>query len=144
MSEFDPKAFFNMNSPAAPPIAKHLGFELVDADSERGWIRVKFTPRPEFLNPMGVVQGGLLIAMLDDTMGPAIVVKSKGQIVGSSIDIATHFLRPVRLGTIYTEAEVIRMGRSVAFMEGKLFDEKDRLCATASTSSMLTKFRIPE
>lgn len=133
-----------MNSPAAPPVAKHLGFELIDADVERGWIRVKFTPRHEFLNPMGVVQGGILIAMLDDTMGPAIVVKSKGQMVGSSIDISAHFMRPVRLGPVYTEAEVIRMGRSVAFMEAKLFDEKDRLCVTASTSSMLTKFHIPE
>lgn len=144
MSEFDPRTFFNVNSPAAPPVAKHLGFELVDADVERGWIRVKFTPRHEFLNPMGVIQGGIIVAMLDDTMGPAVVVKSKGQLVSSSIDIATHFLRPAKLGTIYTEAEVIRMGRSVAFVEGKLFDEKERLCATASTSCMLAKFHIPE
>lgn len=144
MTEFDPKTFFTMDSPAAPEAAKHLRFELIDADVERGWLRVKFTPRKEFLNPMGVVQGGFLIAMLDDTMGPAVVIKSKGQMVSSSIDIATHFLRPVRLGTIYTEAHVVRMGRSVAFMEGKLFDENERLCATASTSAMLTKFRIPE
>ncbi|MAK62922.1 MAG: phenylacetic acid degradation protein [Ponticaulis sp.] len=144
MSDFDPKTFFTIDSPAAPEAAKHLGFELLDADVDRGWLRVKFTPRKEFLNPMGNVQGGFLIAMLDETMGPAVVVKSKGQYVSSSIDIATHFIRPVKLGTISTEAEVIRMGRSVAFMEGKLFDEKDRLCATASTSAMLTKFHVPE
>ena len=140
MSDFDPKPFFSPDSQAAPAAAKHLRFEFQDADVDRGWIRIKFTPREEFLNPMGVVQGGFLIAMLDDTMGPAVLVKTKGQKVSSSIDIHAHFLRPVKLGPVYCEAEVTRLGRSVAFMEGRLYDEKDRLCVRATTSAMLATF----
>ena len=33
----------------------------------------RFTAREEFLNPAGQVQGGFLAAMLDDTLGPALV-----------------------------------------------------------------------
>lgn len=137
---FDPRLFFSADSAAAPPAAKHLQFEFQDADTDRGWIRVKFTPRPEFLNPAGVVQGGFLIAMLDDTMGPSVLVKSEGQYMTTSIDIHAHFLRPVRLGPVFCEAEVTQMGRSVAYIEGKLFDENGRLCVRCVSSAMIMKF----
>src|SRR5262249_24745067 len=56
-----------------PPAAVTLGFKLLDIDPERGTIRVQFAAKQEFLNPMGVVQGGFVAAMLDDTLGPALV-----------------------------------------------------------------------
>ena len=57
-----------------PPVARLLGWTLLSIDSERGEIRVRFEAKPDFLNPAGTVQGGILSAMLDDTMGPAAVV----------------------------------------------------------------------
>lgn len=124
----------------APPAAKHLQFEFQDADTSRSWIRVKFTPRSEFLNPAGMVQGGFLIAMLDDTMGPSVLVKSEGQYMTTSVDIHAHFLRTVRLGPVFCEAEVTQMGRTIAYVEGKLFDEHGRLCVRAVSSAMIMKF----
>jgi len=52
-----------------PPSARHLGFELIDFSVDEGWAEVAFTPRPEFANPAGMVQGGFVCAMLDDAMG---------------------------------------------------------------------------
>jgi hypothetical protein len=54
-----------------PPVARLLGWTLLSIDPERGEIRVSFEAKPDFLNPAGTVQGGILSAMLDDTMGPA-------------------------------------------------------------------------
>jgi len=144
MSDFDPAQFFRNDSPAAPAAAKHLGFEFQDADTARGWIKIKFNPKPEFLNPAGVIQGGFLMAMLDDTMGPAVLVKSGGKYMSSSIDLHAHYLRPVRLGPVFCEAEVTQLGRSVAYLESKLFDERGRLCVRATSSAMLMKFPTPE
>ena len=56
-----------------PPVARLLGWTLLSIDPERGEIRVGFEAKPDFLNPAGTVQGGILSAMLDDTMGPAAV-----------------------------------------------------------------------
>ena len=56
-----------------PPAAATLGFKLLEIDPARGTIRVQFEGKREFLNPLGVVQGGFLAAMLDDTLGPALV-----------------------------------------------------------------------
>ena len=55
-----------------PPAAALLGFELLAIDETQGTIRVRFTARPEFANPIGAIQGGFLAAMLDDTLGPAL------------------------------------------------------------------------
>ena len=56
-----------------PPGARLLGWMLLSVDPERGEIRVRFEAKPDFLNPAGTVQGGILSAMLDYTMGPAAV-----------------------------------------------------------------------
>ena len=44
-----------------PPAAALLGFELLAIDPEQGTIRVRFTARPEFTNPIGAVQGGFCL-----------------------------------------------------------------------------------
>jgi acyl-coenzyme A thioesterase PaaI-like protein len=56
---------------APPPAAVLLGWELIAVDPEAGAIEVAFTASEQFLNPAGVIQGGFLAAMLDDTLGPA-------------------------------------------------------------------------
>lgn len=57
----------------APPAAVTLGWTLSWVAPERGEIEVFFNARDGFANPMGQVQGGFLAAMLDDTLGPALV-----------------------------------------------------------------------
>lgn len=58
---------------AAPPVARTLGWRLSWVAPERGEIEVNVTAGERFTNSMGNVQGGFLAAMLDDTMGPALV-----------------------------------------------------------------------
>jgi acyl-coenzyme A thioesterase PaaI-like protein len=45
-----------------------LGWRLIDARPDEGWIRVGFSGKQEFCNAGGFVQGGILSAMLDGTM----------------------------------------------------------------------------
>jgi uncharacterized protein (TIGR00369 family) len=135
LSAFDPRQFFADDR--APPAPLHLGWRLIDFDVERGWIRVGFAPKPEFRNLSGNVQGGFITAMLDDVVGPAVVVKTRGTKGISTIDLHTHFLRPLPLGDVTAEGEVTRLGKSIAFTEGKLFDAKGQLCARATSSAML-------
>ena len=134
-ASFDPKSFFvEENRPAA---AATLGWTLLEADVEAGRLRVGFDGKAEFANPAGLVQGGFLAAMLDDAIGPAILVKSKGKSYATTIDLHVHYLRPVRPGPIEVEARVVQIGRSIAFAEGDLFDSRGRLCARATCSSMI-------
>lgn len=134
-AEFDAEKFFT--SGPGPGSARVLGWRFVEADAAEGRIVIEFEAREDFVNPAGFVQGGFLAAMLDDAMGPAVVVKSKGKLYGTTVDLHVHYLRPVRPGTVRVEAVATQLGQSIAFAEGKLFDARGRLAARAVCSSKL-------
>src|SRR3569623_154160 len=121
----------------APPCAKLLGWRLLDARPEEGWIRLGFEGKPEFCNPAGFIQGGMLSAMLDDTMGPAVLVMSEGQLYTSTISMTVSFLSPAKPGPIIAEARVTQLGKPIAYVEGKLMPEDGTVLATATAPARL-------
>src|SRR5688572_9905360 len=116
----------------APPAAETLGWELICENPEAGTIEIAFHPGRAFLNPHGAVQGGFVAAMLDDTMGPALVSMTDGASVPSSLEMHVSFLRPVKPGRVVGRGRVVQLGRSVAFLEAELFDEAGELLARAT------------
>jgi len=120
-----------------PPSAKLLGWRLLDARPQEGWVKVAFDGKVEFCNPAGFVQGGLLSAMLDDTMGPAVFMMTEGKLYTTTISLTVNFLAPARPGRITAEAKVTQLGKTIAFVEGKLTAEDGTLLATASVSARL-------
>jgi uncharacterized protein (TIGR00369 family) len=120
-----------------PPVAELLGWELVDSDAARGWVKLAFQARPEFLNPAGYVQGGILAAMLDDTMGPAALILSGGAAYTATIDMTVSFLAPAKPGRMIAEGQVLQLGKTIAFLEARLSDADGVLVARASASARL-------
>ena len=82
----------------APPSSKLLGWHLLDARPKEGWIRIGFDGKPDFCNPAGFVQGGILSAMLDDTMGPAVFVMTDGKLYTATITMTVNFLSARQAG----------------------------------------------
>ena len=121
----------------APPCARLLGWHLLDARPQEGWIRIGFDGKPDFCNPAGFVQGGILSAMLDDTMGPAVLVMSEGRLYTTTISMTVNFLSPAKPGPIIAEARVTQLGKTVAFVEAKLMTEDGTVLATATASERL-------
>lgn len=120
-----------------PPCAELLGWRLLDAHPDEGWIKLAFDGKPQFCNPAGFIQGGMLSAMLDDTMGPAVLVMSEGRLYTTTISMTVNFLSPARPGTIIGEAKVTQLGKTIAFVEAKLTAEDGTVLATASASERL-------
>ncbi len=123
----------------APPCATLLGWHLLDARPDEGWIRIGFEGKREFCNPAGFVQGGILSAMLDDTMGPAVFIKTDGRLFTATISMTVNFLSPAKPGPIIGEAKVVQIGKTVAFVEGKLLAEDGTVLATATTNARLVE-----
>jgi uncharacterized protein (TIGR00369 family) len=122
-----------------PPSAKLLGWTLLDARPQEGWIRIGFEGKQEFCNPAGFVQGGILSAMLDDTMGPAVFVMTDGRLYTATITMTVNFLVPAKPGPITGEAKVARLGKTIAFVEGKLMGEDSAVLATATAVARLVE-----
>jgi uncharacterized protein (TIGR00369 family) len=122
-----------------PPSSRLLGWHVLDARPADGWVRIGFDGKRDFCNPAGFVQGGILSAMLDDTMGPAVFVMTEGRLYTATISLTVNFLAPARPGPITGEARVTQLGRTVAFVEGRLSAEDGTLLATATTSARLVE-----
>src|SRR4051794_36276284 len=121
----------------ASPCAKLLGSRLLDANPAEGWVRIGFQGKPDFCNPAGFIQGGLLASMLDDTMGPAAFVMSEGRLYATTVSMTVNFLAPAKPGPLVGEARVTQLGKTIAFMEARLSREDGTLVATASASARL-------
>jgi len=120
-----------------PPCAKLLGWHVLDARPEEGWIRIGFMARREFTNPAGFIQGGFLAAMLDDTMGPAVYVMSEGALYTATIEMSVSYLSPATPGPLFGEGRVIQLGKSVGFIEATLSDGAGVVIARATSSARL-------
>lgn len=110
----------------APPAATLLGWELEAVDPDASTIAVRFTATEAFLNPAGTVQGGILAAMLDDTLGPALVATLPAGTTAPTLELHVSFLRPAHPGSLVGRARVLHRGGGVAFLEGELADAEAR------------------
>ncbi|MDE5455532.1 hotdog fold thioesterase [Bradyrhizobium sp. CSA112] len=128
-----------LDSIPTPPSSRLLGWHVLDARPKDGWIRIGFDGKGDFCNPAGFVQGGILSAMLDDTMGPAVFVMSEGKLYTATITMTVNFLSPAKPGPITGEANVTQLGKTVAFVEGRLTAADGTLLATATTSARLVE-----
>ncbi|MGJ5198232.1 MULTISPECIES: PaaI family thioesterase [unclassified Bradyrhizobium] len=122
-----------------PPCAKLLGWRLLDANPADGWIKIGFDGKQEFCNPAGFIQGGLLASMLDDTMGPAVFIRTEGRLYTTTVSMTVNYLVPAQPGPIVGEARVLQLGKTIAFIEGRLTNGDGALIATASASARLVE-----
>jgi uncharacterized protein (TIGR00369 family) len=119
---------------AAPPAAALLGWSLVAIDPDAGTIEVAFDAHEGFTNSTGVVQGGFLAAMLDDTLGPALMATLEPDQFPPTLELKVSFLRPARPGRLVGSGRVVHRGGTIAFLEGSLRDADGQTVATASST----------
>ncbi|XBQ15356.1 MAG: PaaI family thioesterase [Oceanicaulis sp.] len=123
-----------------PAATRHLGYELIDLDPETGRSECGFAARAEFRNPNGSVQGGIVSAFLDEAMSLSLFVATHLKSAVPTLEMKTSFLRPLMTDSCRCVAEVVRLGRTVGFTRGELFDAEGRLCATATATAAIRPF----
>ena len=119
------------------PVAKLLGARPVACDPVAGCLTVEFVARPEFCNLLGWVQGGILTAMLDVAMSFAVLATLDRHHVVPSLEIKTNYISPAKAGRLMGEGRLVRKGRAIAFMEGRLFDPGGSLLTTATATGQI-------
>ena len=53
-----------------PPVFDFMRGELLEFDPDSAYLKVRFPVLEDYLNPYGVMQGGLVAAAADNTLGP--------------------------------------------------------------------------
>jgi uncharacterized protein (TIGR00369 family) len=121
-----------------PPIASVVGARLVSvADGEAVF---RCAPEEAFLNPLGLVHGGLLCTLMDSAMGVAVQTCCPVGVGYASIELKVSFLRPLPWdgqSEVEVRGSTLRVGRRIAFAESHAYDPAGRLVGH-STSSLVS------
>jgi acyl-CoA thioesterase len=118
------------DDPAQFPLRNFLGMEIEEVEAGHAVARVEVTA--DFLNPNGVVHGGVLFTMVDTAMGKATLsVIDAGQRC-ASVEVQLRFLRPVVAGHLEAVARVIQAGRKIIHLEAQIRDGQGTLVATGT------------
>lgn len=123
-----------------PPASKTLGMVIKEVDPGQGTIHVEFEGKPEFVNPIGSIQGGFLAAMLDDTLGPALVATLNASEFAPTLELKVQFIAPAKVGKIAAFGRVVARGGKIAFLEGELRQD-DKLVAKATATAVIKSVR---
>ncbi|MGO3927779.1 PaaI family thioesterase [Rhodopseudomonas pseudopalustris] len=121
-----------------PPCAETLGIEFLRVTPESGSIEVKFEATSAFLNLAGHVQGGFLAAMLDDTMGPALVATLDPGEFAPTVSLNVQFHRPARVGALKGIGRVLLRGKEVCQLSGELLQD-DKVVATGTATAVIRR-----
>jgi uncharacterized protein (TIGR00369 family) len=119
--------------------ARLFGQRVIEFDTARGWVRMSFVATDAFLNPAGAVQGGILGAMLDDTMGPALWLMNGAGAFSATIDLNVSFLAAAAPGLLYGEGKVVQLGKTISFLEAQLSDPEGRVIARSTAGARMIR-----
>jgi uncharacterized protein (TIGR00369 family) len=100
-----------------PPIASITGARLTSVGD--GVAVFRCVPNESFLNPLGLVHGGLLCTLMDSAMGVAVTASRRASGGYASIELKVSFLEPVPFDgrELEVAGRALRVGRRVAFAE---------------------------
>ncbi len=100
------------------PLRSFLGFDFVVVAPGRVTATLDVTEK--HLNPNGVVHGGVLFTLVDTAMGRATMSVLDENQACASIEASSRFLRPVGAGKLVADVSVLRAGRRVVHLEGRV------------------------
>ena len=111
------------------PFAKLLGIEIESSVPGHAVLTMKI--RHELLQNHGVAHGGSIAAVIDSAMAIAIMPMLAENERTTTVDLTIHYLRPLTQGTARASARVVRAGKRVITVSAELFDDQEKLAATA-------------
>ena len=93
------------------PFLSYFGIALEEL--QEGYARFRMPVRLEYMQGAGFMQGGVIVAMADETIAHAIMTVIRPDTGITTIELKSNFLAPVREGELIAEARVFKKGRTL-------------------------------
>lgn len=119
-----------------------MGCTILSADAEKGICEMEFNMDRRYCHSVDVIQGGFVTAMLD-AVTSHVVFAMQEELVGlSTLELKVTFFEASRAGKFKAIGRVDRMGRSIAFLSGDLYNiDGQRTASITSTAKISLKKR---
>lgn len=118
------------------PMAQGLGIRTVSATKDR--IVVELEVRPEHGNRNGVMHGGIIMALADNTGGTATFLNLPEGAGTTTIESKTNFFAAIRVGEVATaETTPLHRGRSTQVWQTRITRPDGKLAALVTQTQMV-------
>jgi uncharacterized protein (TIGR00369 family) len=117
-----------------PPVAKLVGFEMTEVEPGRAVFEMD--AGPQHASPLGSVHGGIICDLVDGAMGVAHASQLEEGETFTTLELKINFMKPIWSGHLRAEGKVIKAGRTIGLVEGRVTDESGSLVAYATSTCM--------
>jgi uncharacterized protein (TIGR00369 family) len=118
-----------------PAFLVALNASVVEMNAEEKSAVMNFTIPLDFCHSGNVIQGGFVAAMLDAAMSHAVFTNIDNVISLPTLELKINYLAASLAGPFSAKGVIVKAGKSIVFLEGKLFNERGELTATASSTA---------
>jgi uncharacterized protein (TIGR00369 family) len=127
-------AFANALKTYAPGFGTFFLARLLDLDISypNNCSVVRFPIRDFLFNPGGTLHGGIIATILDISMGH--LINHFYGAGAATLEMKVQYLRPLTEGNSRCEAHFLQRGRTLAFLEARLYNEVEELAAVATST----------
>lgn len=113
-----------------PPVFQAMQGQFVDFDRANSILRARFPVLPEQLNPYGTMQGGMIAAAIDNTLGPLSILVAPPNFTRSMEVKYRRSIAP-ELGYITVEAKFLERKKRHLFFRARVVDDEGNELARA-------------
>jgi uncharacterized protein (TIGR00369 family) len=117
-----------------PPVAKLVGFAMTDVEPGRAVFEMDVGPQHS--SPLGTVHGGIVCDLVDAAMGCSHASLLEEGETFTTLELKINFMKPVWQGHLVAEGKVLKAGRTIGLVEGRVTDESGSLVAYATSTCM--------
>jgi len=115
-----------------------MGCTVTDIDLEKGICEMEFNMDKRYCHSIDIIQGGFVTAMLDAVTTHAVFAMQKNIRALSTLEVKVSFYEASRAGKFKAIGRIDRMGRSIAFLSGDLFNDAGQRTASITTTAKMS------
>ena len=121
-----------------PPSIETFKGVATDFNQEDMTLTMGFETDLRFCHSGDIVQGGFISGMLDGVMAYAVIGMPELCDAVATLEIKVSYMRVARNGIFSGSGRVVHAGRSIAYLDGQLYQD-DRLVAAATSTVKLLR-----
>ena len=113
--------------------------KILKLDTSKGEAHALYNARKDMCHSGNIVQGGFITGWLDAVMALACMCKVGADTLVLSLEIKTTFIKKISHEQVLVIGNVIKTGKTIAFLEGKIVDTENNILAKGTQTVKLIK-----
>ena len=115
-----------------------MGFsKILEFSRENQSIKIEYIAETRHCHSGNIVQGGYVTGWIDSAMAHSVMIPTDFKFSPLTLELKITFLKSANPGIVIAAAKVIKLGKSVAFVEGTLSNSNGDLIAKGTSTNKL-------